>query len=108
MRWFKVAAIAAGVVIAFLVVSSVIGLLMEAAIAALVVATVVLATKVAFYCGQVSRNRRDSEVHGRAYGSPLAPPSQAGCRRRARPAEARDAQLAVRLTAGSASRTNQA
>ncbi len=105
MRWFKVAAIAAGVVIAFLVVSSVIGLLMEAA---LVVATVVLATKVAFYCGQVSRNRRDSEVHGRAYGSPLAPPSQAGCRRRARPAEARDGQLAVRLTAGSASRTNQA
>lgn len=71
MRWFKVAAIAAGVVIAFLVVSSVIGFLMEAAIAALVVATVVLATKVAFYRGQVSRNRRDSEVHGRAYGSPL-------------------------------------
>ena len=44
---------------------------MEAAIAALVVATVVLAIKVAFYRGQVSRNRRYSEVHGRAYGSPL-------------------------------------
>jgi hypothetical protein len=71
MRWFKVAAIAAGVVFAFLVVSSVIGFLMEAAIAALVVATVVLAIKVAFYRGQVSRNRRDSEVRGRAYGSPL-------------------------------------
>jgi membrane protein implicated in regulation of membrane protease activity len=71
MRWFKVAAIAVGVVIAFLVVSSVIGLLLEAAIAALVVATVVLAVKVAFYRGQVSRNRRDSEVRGPTYNSPL-------------------------------------
>jgi membrane protein implicated in regulation of membrane protease activity len=71
MRWFKVAAIAAGVVIAFLVVSSVIGFLMEAAIAALVVATVVLAVKAAFYRGQVSRNKRDNEVRGRTYSSPL-------------------------------------
>jgi membrane protein implicated in regulation of membrane protease activity len=71
MRWFKVAAIAVGVVIAFLVVSSVIGFLLEAAIAALVVATVVLAVKVAFYRGQVSRNRRDSEVRGPTYSSPL-------------------------------------
>jgi hypothetical protein len=71
MRWFKVAAIAAGVVIAFLVVSSVIGFLMEAAIAALVVVTVVLAVKVAFYRGQVSRNRHDSEVRGPTYSKPL-------------------------------------
>jgi Na+/H+ antiporter NhaB len=71
MRWFKVAVIAAGVVIAFLVVSSVIGFLLEAAIAALVVAAVVLAVKVAFYRGQVSRNRRDREVRGPAYSSPL-------------------------------------
>jgi len=71
MRWFKVAAIAAGVVIAFLVVSSVIGFLMETAIAALVVATVVLAVKAAFYRGQVSRNRRDSKVRGPTDSSPL-------------------------------------
>jgi len=71
MRWFKVAAIAVGVVVAFLVVASVIGFLLEAAIAALVVATVVLAVKVAFYRGQVTRNNRDSEVRGPAYTSPL-------------------------------------
>jgi membrane protein implicated in regulation of membrane protease activity len=71
MRWFKVAAIAVGVVIAFLIVSSIIGFLMEAAIAALVAATVVLAVKVAFYRGQVSRNRRDSEVRGPTHSSPM-------------------------------------
>ena len=49
MRWFKVAALAAGVLLAFLVVSSVIGFLLEAAVAALAVATIVLAVKVAFY-----------------------------------------------------------
>ena len=36
MRWFKVAAIAAGVFVGFLVISSIIGFLMEAAIAALI------------------------------------------------------------------------
>jgi hypothetical protein len=71
MRWFKAAIIAVGVVIAFLVVSSVIGFLMEAAIAALVVVAVVLAVKVAFYRGQVSRNRPDSEVRGPGCSSPL-------------------------------------
>ena len=70
MRWFKVAAIAAGVLLAFLVVSSVIGFLMEAAIAALLIAVVVLAVKVAFYRGQVARNRRDSEVCGPASSGP--------------------------------------
>jgi membrane protein implicated in regulation of membrane protease activity len=95
MRWFKVAAIAVGVVIALLVVSSVIGFLLEAAIAALVVATVVLAVKVAFYRGQVSRNRRDSEVRGPTYNSPLPRHLLAGCRRRAGPAEARDGRLVL-------------
>jgi len=71
MRWFKVAAIAAGVLLAFLVVSSVIGFLMEAAIAALFVATVVLAVKVAFYRKQVSWHRRDNEVREPTYGGPL-------------------------------------
>jgi hypothetical protein len=71
MRWFKVAAIAAGVFMAFLVISSIIGFLMEAAIAALVVGIVVLAVKVAFYRKQVARNRSDSEVRGSANGGPL-------------------------------------
>jgi len=71
MRWFKVAAIAAGVLIAFLVVSSIIGFLIEAAMAALVVAVIVLAVKVAYYRKQVSRNRPDSEIREPRYGSPL-------------------------------------
>jgi hypothetical protein len=71
MRWFKVATIAAGVLIVFLVISSIIGFVIEAVIAALVVATIVLAIKVTSYRKQVARNRRDSEVRGSAYGSPL-------------------------------------
>jgi MFS superfamily sulfate permease-like transporter len=71
MRWFKVAAIAAGVLLAFLVVSSVIGFLIEAVIAALVVATIVFAVKAAFYREQVSRNRPDREVREPTYSSPL-------------------------------------
>ena len=70
MRWFKVAAIAAGVMIAFLVVSSLIGLLVEVAIAALIVACVVLAIKVALYRKQVSRSRSYSEIHEPADSSP--------------------------------------
>ena len=68
MRWFKVAAIAAGVLLAFLVVSSVIGFFMEAALA---VATIILAVKVAFSRKQVSRNRPDGAVREPAYSSPL-------------------------------------
>jgi len=71
MRWFKVAAIAAGVLIAFLVISSIIGFLVEAAIAALVVATIVLAVKVAFYRKQVAWNRPDSVVRGSRYSTSL-------------------------------------
>ena len=71
MRWFKVAAIAAGVLIAYLVISSVIGFLIEAAIAALVVAVIVLAIKVAFYRQQVSWKRPGNEVREPRYSSPL-------------------------------------
>lgn len=71
MRWFKMAVISAGVLLAFLVVSSVIGFLMEAAIAALVVATIVLAVRVTFYRKQVSRNRSNSEFRESASSSPL-------------------------------------
>ena len=71
MRWFKVAAIAAGVLIAFLAVSSVIGFLLEAAIAALVVAVIVLAIKAAFYRGQLASKRPGSEVREPRYNNPL-------------------------------------
>jgi hypothetical protein len=71
MRWFKVAAIAAGVLLAYLVISTVIGLLIEAALAALVVAVIVLAIKVAFYRKQISSNRPDSEIREPRYSSPL-------------------------------------
>jgi membrane protein implicated in regulation of membrane protease activity len=67
VRWFKVAAFAIGVVIAFLIVSSVIGFLVEALIAVLVVAVVVLAVKVAFNRRQVSRKTPDKEVRGPRY-----------------------------------------
>ncbi len=68
MRWFKVAAIAAGVLLAFLVVSSVIGFFMEAALA---VAAIILAVKVAFSRKQVSRKRPDGAVREPAYSSQL-------------------------------------
>ena len=66
MRWFKVGAFVLGVMIAFLIVSSVIGLLVEAAIAVLVVAVIVLAVKVAVSRKQVSWKRSQREVRGRS------------------------------------------
>src|SRR5215472_8963129 len=71
VRWFKVAAIAVGVMIAFLIVSSVIGFLLEAAIAVLVVAVIVLAVKVALNRKQVARTRPAKQVRGRRHTEPL-------------------------------------
>ena len=71
MRWGKVAAIAAGVLVAYLAVSMVLGFLIEIAMIALVVGVVVLAVKVAFYRGQVSSHRRRSEVREPRYTGPL-------------------------------------
>ncbi|MDQ2813959.1 MAG: hypothetical protein M3Z75_19355 [Actinomycetota bacterium] len=66
MRWFKVAALAVGILIAFLVVGSVIGFVLHAVvelvIAALVVGAIVVAIKVARSGKQVSRKRPDREV----------------------------------------------
>jgi nitrate reductase cytochrome c-type subunit len=66
MRWFKVAAIAVGILIAFLVVGSVIGFVihavMDLVIAALVVGAVVAAVKVARSRKQVSSKRAKREV----------------------------------------------
>ncbi len=66
MRWFKVAAIAAVILIAFLVVGSVVGFVihavMELVIAALVVGAVVVAIKVARSGKQVSGKKAEREV----------------------------------------------
>lgn len=71
MRWFKVAAIVVGVMIAFLVVSSVIGFLIEAVIAVLAVAVIVLAAKVALSRRQLSWRRHSEDVRGPRSGKSL-------------------------------------
>jgi predicted lipid-binding transport protein (Tim44 family) len=90
MRWFKLAAIAAGILIAFLVVGSVIGFIIGAitklVLAALVVGAVVVAVKVARSRRQVSGKKAEGEVRDRDYEQysrplprsdvePAAPPS---------------------------------
>jgi hypothetical protein len=66
MRWFKVAAIAVGVLIAFLVVNSVLGfifkILLDVVIAALVVGGIAVAIKVARSRRQVSGKKADRQV----------------------------------------------
>jgi hypothetical protein len=68
MRWFKLAAIGAGILIAFLVVGSVIGFIIHAVtylvLAALVVGAIAVAIKVAGSRRQVSGKKadRDREV----------------------------------------------
>jgi len=71
MRWGKVAAIAAGVLVAYLAISMVLGFLIEIAMIALVAGVIVLAVKVAFYRRQVSSHRRRSEVREPRYTGPL-------------------------------------
>jgi hypothetical protein len=70
MRWLKVGAVAVGVLIAFLVLSSVVGFLVEAVLAALVVAGIVVAVKVAFSRKQVSWKRPGRQVRGPRSSSP--------------------------------------
>jgi len=79
MRWFKIAAIGVGILIAFLVVGSVIGaifhILTELVIAALVVGGVVVAVKVARSRREVSGKKAEREVRDRddheQYSRPL-------------------------------------
>lgn len=75
MRWFKVAAVAVGILIAFLLVGSVIGaifhVLTELVIAALVVGGIVVAVKVARSRKQVSGKKAEREVREPDYGKPL-------------------------------------
>ena len=66
MRWFKLAAIGAGILIAFLVVGSVIGFVIHVVtylvLAALVVGAVAVAIKVASSKRQVSGKKAEREV----------------------------------------------
>ena len=75
MRWFKVAAIAVGILIAFLVATSVIGVIFKVitdlVIAALVVGGIAVAIKVARSRKQVSPKRAEREVREQDYGKPL-------------------------------------
>jgi hypothetical protein len=78
MRWFKVAAVAIGVLIAFLVVGTVIhailGFVIDVIIAAAVVGGIVVAVKVARGRNQVSAKKADREIREpehREYSMPL-------------------------------------
>jgi hypothetical protein len=66
MRWFKLAAIGAGILIAFLVVGSVIGFIIHTVtylvLAALVVGAIAVAIKVASSRRQVSGKKTEREV----------------------------------------------
>ncbi len=71
MRWFKIAAIGVGILIAFLVVGAVIGtilhLVIDVVIAAAVVGAIVVAVKVARSRKQVSGKKADREVREPGY-----------------------------------------
>jgi hypothetical protein len=78
MRWFKIAAIGVGILIAFLIVTSVFGAILHAVIdvviAAAVVGAVVVAVKVARSRKQISAKKADREVREpdhREYNMPL-------------------------------------
>jgi hypothetical protein len=75
MRWFKIAAIAGGLIIAFLIVGSVVHFILAAittiVIAALVVGGVAVAIKMARSGKQVSRKREEREVRDQDSRHPL-------------------------------------
>jgi hypothetical protein len=78
MRWFKIAAIGVGILIAFLIVGTVVhailGFVIDVVIAAAVVGAIVVAVKVARSRNQVSAKKADREVREpdhREYSMPL-------------------------------------
>jgi membrane protein involved in colicin uptake len=75
MRWFKIAAIAGGILIAFLIVGSVVHFIMAAVttivIAALVVGGIAVAIKMARSGKQVSGKRAEREVRDQDSHQPL-------------------------------------
>jgi Flp pilus assembly protein TadB len=68
MRWFKVAAVAAGALVAFFVISALMGYIIWGAMAALVIAVVVLSVK-ARSANRVSREEPEREIREPAYSS---------------------------------------
>jgi hypothetical protein len=75
MSWFKIAAIAGGIIIAFLIVGSVVHFILAAVttivIAALVVGGIAVAIKMARSGRQVSRKRAEREVRDHDSRQPL-------------------------------------
>jgi hypothetical protein len=75
MKWFKIAAIAGGIIIAFLIVGSVVHFILAAVttivIAALVVGGIAVAIKMARSGKQVSRKREEREVRDHHDRQPL-------------------------------------
>ena len=78
MRWFKIAAIGVGILVAFFVVTSIIGVVMhlviDVVIAAAVVGAIAVAIKVARSRKQVTARKADREVREpdhRGYSMPL-------------------------------------
>jgi hypothetical protein len=69
MRWFKVAAVAAGVLVAFFVISALMGYIIWGAMAALVIAVVVLAVK-ARSANRVSWEEGEREIPEPRYSQP--------------------------------------
>jgi membrane protein involved in colicin uptake len=77
MRWFKIAAILGGIIIAFLIVGSVVHFILAAittiVIAALVVGGVAIAIKMARSRKQVSRKREEKQVREPDYSEYARP-----------------------------------
>jgi hypothetical protein len=75
MSWFKIAAIAGGIIIAFLIVGSVVHFILAAVttvvIAALVVGGIAIAIKMARSGRQISRKREEHEVRDHDRHQPL-------------------------------------
>ena len=75
MSWFKIAAIAGGIIVAFLIVGSVVHFILAAVttivIAALVVGGIAVAIKMARSGRQVSRKRAEREVRDHDSHQPL-------------------------------------
>jgi hypothetical protein len=75
MSWFKIAAIAGGIIVAFLAVGAVIGFVIHALttllIAALVVGGIAVAIKMARSGKQISRKRAEREVRDHDSHQPL-------------------------------------
>jgi hypothetical protein len=75
MSWFKIAAIAGGIIIAFLIVGSVVHFILAAVttvvIAALVVGGIAVAIKMARSGKQISRKREEREVRDHDTYQPL-------------------------------------